>query len=174
MTWTFVPLPRGPMTRPRPDVLGRVLLLAPIIFIIHFLEEAPTFVPWFNAHASPGITQGTFWNVNLAALLLTVVLTLAVWTTRSRAWLLLTVAWLSFLMLTNAIFHITAALLDGSYAPGVVSAMLFYLPHCAWVLVRVVQTHTLQPGLVAAAVVVGGTPMAVHGYRILFLGTRLF
>jgi hypothetical protein len=162
------------VTRPSSDGLGRALLLAPFIFIIHFLEEAPTFVPWFNAHASPGITQGTFWNVNLTGLLITGILTPGFWTTRSTASILLIVAWLSFLMLMNAIFHITGALLDGSYVPGLVSASLLYLPYYVWVLARVVQSHALQPGMVAAAVVLGGTPMAVHGYRILFLGTRLF
>jgi hypothetical protein len=38
----------------------------------------------------------------------------------------------------------------------------------------VVQSRRVGPGLLAAAAVLGAIPMAVHGYRILFLGTRLF
>jgi Protein of unknown function with HXXEE motif len=156
------------------DRLGQALLFAPVIFIIHFLEESPTFVPWFNGHVTPDITQDTFWSVNVTGLLITGVLTLGFWTTRSTASILLMVAWLSFLMLTNAIFHLIGALVDRTYVPGLISAIVLYLPYCAWVLVRVVHSRPLRPGLVGLAVVLGGIPMAVHGYRILFLGTRLF
>jgi hypothetical protein len=38
----------------------------------------------------------------------------------------------------------------------------------------VVRRHAAAPGWFAAAAVAGGLPMAVHGYRILFLGSRLF
>jgi hypothetical protein len=154
--------------------LGRVLLLAPIVFIIHVLEESRTFVPWLNSHVTPGTTQNAFWNVNLIGLLITGILSLGFWATRSTASLFLIVAWLSFLMLTNAIFHITGTIVDRAYVPGVVSAIVLYLPYCAWVLVRVFRSRSLPFGVVSAAVVVGGLPMAVHGYQILFLGTRLF
>lgn len=162
------------MTRPRPDALSRAVLAAPIIFIVHFLEESPTFVPWFNAHVSRGITQEAFWSVNVTGLLITGILALIFQATRSAASVVLIVAWLSFLMLTNAIFHITGAVLDGTYVPGLVSAIALYLPYCAWVLVRIVRSGALRPGIVGVSVAVGGLPMAVHGYRILFLGTRLF
>ena len=36
------------------------------------------------------------------------------------------------------------------------------------------RSRPVAPGLLAAAAVLGAIPMAVHGYRILFLGTRLF
>lgn len=94
------------------DRLSRSLLFAPAVFVAHFLEESPGSVPWFNGHVTRAITQDLFWTVNAMALLITVLLTLGYWATRSDSALLLMVAWLSFLMLTNAIFHITAALLD--------------------------------------------------------------
>jgi Protein of unknown function with HXXEE motif len=84
------------------------------------------------------------------------------------------VAWLSFLMLANAIVHITGAIVDRVYVPGVVSAIVLYLPYCAWVLVQVFRSRSLPFGVVSAAVVLGGIPMAVHGSQILFLETRLF
>lgn len=157
-----------------PDRVSRALLLAPFIFVAHFLEESPTFVPWFNAHVSRGITPDLFWTVNATGLVITVVVAMASWVTRSEAALLLAVAWLSFLMLTNAIFHITGAVVDGRYVPGLVTAIVLYLPYCAWVARQVVRDRRLPPGLLVAAAVLGGAPMAVHGYRILFLGTRLF
>ena len=88
--------------------------------------------------------------------------------------MVLVVAWLSFLMLTNAIFHITGAIVDRGYAPGLATAILLYLPYSVWVARQVVHSRRVATGLLAAAAVLGSIPMAVHGYRILFLGTRLF
>lgn len=45
------------------DRLRRGVLLAPIVFAAHFLEESPGFVAWFNAHVTRGITQDLFWTV---------------------------------------------------------------------------------------------------------------
>lgn len=162
------------MVQQSPDRLSRGLLIAPLVFIAHFLEESPGFVPWFNAHVTQGITTDLFWTVNATALLITVLVTLVFWATKSAAAVVLIVAWLSFLMLTNAILHITGAIVDRGYVPGLATAILLYLPYCGWVAAQVVRTRRVAPGLLAAAAVVGAVPMAVHGYRILFLGTRLF
>ncbi len=156
------------------DRLGRGLLLAPLVLVAHFLEESPGFVPWFNAHVARGITADLFWTVNATALLITVIVVLVYRAGESPGAVVLLVAWLSSLMLTNAIFHITGAIVDQGYVPGLVTAILLYLPYCGWVAAEVVRTRRVAPGLLAAAAVAGGIPMAVHGYRILFLGTRLF
>jgi len=116
-----------------PDRLGRV-------------EESPGFVPWFNAHVSPGITQNSFTAVNATGLLITI--TLAFWTVQSSASVLLVVAWLSFLMLTNAIFHITGAVIDQAYVPGLVTAIVLYLPYCTWVAAQVVRGRRAATSLV--------------------------
>ncbi len=156
-----------------PPGFARGLLLAPVVFVIHFLEEGPRFVPWFNAHAAPAISQDMFWSVNLTALTITTLLTLSFWITRTQPVVLTVIAWLSFLMLANAVFHLTGAVVDRGYVPGLASAVLLYLPFCAWVAVQVLRAGVSRP-LLVAAVLLGAIPMAVHGYRILFLGTRLF
>ena len=162
------------MVQQTPDRLGRGLLLAPLVFVAHFLEESPGFVPWFNAHVARGITTELFWTVNATALLITVFVVLVFRASESAVATVILVAWLSFLMLTNAIFHITGAIVDQGYVPGLATAILLYLPYCGWVAAQVVRNRRAAPGLLAAAAVVGGLPMVVHGYRILFLGTRLF
>ena len=164
----------GQIVQQSADRLRRGLLLAPLIFVAHFLEEGPRFVPWFNTHVARGITADLFWTVNATALLITALVVLAFRAGESAVASVILVAWLSFLMLTNAIFHITGAIVDQGYVPGLATAMLLYLPYCGWVAVQVVRTRRVAPELLAAAAVVGGIPMAVHGYRILFLGTRLF
>lgn len=157
-----------------PERLRRGLLLAPLVFVAHWLEESPGFVFWFNTHVSPGITQSTFTAVNSTALLITIFVTLGFWATQTTASVLLVVAWLSFLMLANAIFHITGAVVDGAYVPGLLTAILLYLPYFAWVAAQIVRSRRLPPGILVAAGFLGAIPMAVHGYRILFLGSRLF
>lgn len=156
------------------DRLARGLLFAPLIFGAHFLEESPGFVPWFNAHVTRGITPDLFLTVNATGLLITVAVTVGFWTTRSTAAEVLVVAWLSFLMLTNAVFHITGAIVDRGYVPGLATAIFLYLPYSGWVARQVVRNRRVGPSLLAAAAAAGAIPMAVHGYRILFLGTRLF
>jgi hypothetical protein len=144
------------------------------VFVAHFLEESPGFVPWFNAHVTQGITADLFWTVNAVGLLITVLVTAAFWGTETTASVVLVVAWLSFLMLTNAVFHVTAAIVDRGYVPGLVTAVILYLPYCGWVAWQLVRQRRVAPAPLVAAAALGAIPMAVHGYRILFLGTRLF
>lgn len=162
------------MVRQPPDRLSRGLLAAPVVFVAHVLEESPGFVLWFNAHVTEDITADLFWTVNVTGLLVTTVVCLAFWTTGSAAALVVIVAWLSFLMLTNAVFHVAGAIVDRGYVPGLATAILLYLPYCGWVAGQAGHNRRVAPGLLAAAAVLGAIPMAVHGYRILFLGTRLF
>jgi hypothetical protein len=157
-----------------PDRFRRIVLLAPIVFIAHVLEEGTSFVAWFNDHVARGITPGLFWTVNLTALVITLLLAVSVRAARSAGVSLLLVGWLSFLMLTNAVFHVTAAVVDSGYVPGLVTAVVLYLPYCVWLGMQLVRTRVLPAGALAAAAVIGGLPMAIHGYRILFRGDRLF
>jgi hypothetical protein len=42
------------MAQQAADRLSRGLLFAPLVFVAHFLEESPGFVPWFNTHVTRG------------------------------------------------------------------------------------------------------------------------
>lgn len=154
--------------------VSRALLLAPFIFIVHFLEESPRFVEWFNGHVARGITSTLFWRVNISALVITLIVVGIEWFSRSAFSLTLALAWLSFLMLANAIFHIVGGVVDKQYVPGLATAILLYIPYYFWLFIKAVKSKRVKAmGLVAAAVV-GSLPMLVHGYLILFRGSRLF
>ena len=160
---------------PRPaHRLGRGLWLAPPIFVAHFLEESRGFVPWFNAHVTPGITDGLFWTVNLTGLAILLLVVAAHWTAGSPATVVVVVAWISFLMLANGAFHVIAAVVDRRYVPGLVTAALLYLPFCGWIAREVLRLRDVSRGLAGLAAVLGALPMAIHGYLILFRGSRLF
>lgn len=150
------------------------LLLAVPIFVAHFLEEAPTFVAWFNAHVSRGIDSTAFWTVNLTGLAITVAVVAFEWLSETPVSTAIAVAWLGLLMFTNAVFHVVAAVADRGYVPGVITAVVLYLPFFFWFVVSVVRSKRLTPGVVVAATILGGIPMAVHGYLIIFRGSRLF
>ena len=153
---------------------SRALLLAPVIFVCHFVEESPGFVEWFNAHVSRGITSGLFWRVNISALVITVIVVGIEWSSHSAFSLILAVVWLSFLMLANAVLHIGGGVVDGRYVPGLATAILLYIPYYSWLFIRAVRTNRVKEvGLVIAAVL-GSLPMLIHGYLIVFRGSRLF
>jgi hypothetical protein len=159
---------------PTKNGISRALLWAPVIFICHFLEEAPTFVEWFNAHVTRGITSETFWSVNLSGLVITLIVVGMEWLARSPFSLNLAMAWLSFLMLANAIFHILGSFVDGSYVPGLITAALFYLPYYFWLVTKIVKSRRVKVSVLIGAAMLGAMPMVIHGYRRLFLGDRLF
>ena len=152
----------------------RILLLAPIIFLAHFLEESNGFVPWFNAHVARGITEPLFWSVNFTALAITIAVVAIEWLSKSAQSALVVVTWLSFLMLANALFHIAGALHDGSYMPGLITAVSLYLPFCAVVARQLRAERRVSSGALATAAALGALPMLVHGYLIVFRHSRLF
>ena len=153
---------------------SRLLLVAPVIFVCHFLEESPGFVQWFNGHVARGITSGLFWRVNFSALTITLMVLGIQWFSRSAYSLLLALVWLSFLMLANAFLHIAGALIDQQYVPGLVTAILLYLPYYSWLFIKAVKSRQTKPVVLVAAAVLGSLPMLIHGYLIIFRGSRLF
>src|SRR5215210_6839119 len=152
------------------NYVSRALLLAPFIFIGHFLEESPGFVEWFNAHVTRGITSTLFWKVNISALVITVIVVGIEWFSRSAFSLSLAIAWLSFLMLANALFHVVGGVVDKQYVPGLATAILLYIPYYSWLFIRAVKSKRVKVLRLVAAAVLGSLPMLAHGYLILFRG----
>ncbi|HKP72342.1 MAG TPA: HXXEE domain-containing protein [Pyrinomonadaceae bacterium] len=156
------------------NYVSRALLFAPFIFVVHFLEESPGFVEWFNGHVGRGITSGLFWTVNISALVITLVLVGIEWSSRSAFSLVLAAAWLGFLMLANAAFHIAGGVLDRQYVPGLVTAIVLYVPYYCWFFMRAAKSRRVAVVWLIAAAIFGSLPMLAHGYLILFRGSRLF
>ena len=154
--------------------VSRALLLAPLIFIVHFLEESPGFVDWFNSHVARGITPALFWNVNLTALFITLMVVGFEWFSRTPLSLGVALAWLGFLMFANALVHVAGSLVDGRYVPGLVTAVLLYLPFYVWLFVRSLKSRRVTAAALLTAAVPCSLPMLIHGYLILFRGDRLF
>ena len=161
------------LTVARQPSLRVLLLMAPPIFIAHFLEEGPGFVTWFNAHVARGITEPLFWSVNYAALAITVGVAVLEWLSGTAFSATVAVTWVSFLMFANALLHLTGASVDGAYVPGLVTALALYVPYSVWIMSRTMQLRRLPRSVVVVAAAIGALPMLTHGYLIIFRGSRL-
>jgi hypothetical protein len=150
-------------------------LVAPVIFVLHVVEEAPAFVDWFNRLVEPDITPASFMTVNGFTFAITVVVALVLALNRgSAAAGALALAWFGLLFFANGIFHLTATAVHRLYSPGAVTSAVLYLPYFAVLFSVVVKRLRLPWGAAVLATVVGAVPMAVHGYLIVFRGSRLF
>ena len=154
--------------------IGYIVLFAPGIFIFHFLEEAPGFVSWFNSHVNADITTELFWNVNISALVITLLVVLIEFFAPSFISVSLVVLWFSFLIFANVLLHITGSLVDQTYTPGLITAIFLYLPYYLLIIARIIKTKRMNAGFLAGFAFFGSLPMLIHGYMILFLGDRLF
>ena len=147
--------------------------LAPPIFLLHVLEEAPGFVAWFNRHVDVDLTFEGFVALNATGFLVTAALAALAATSPGRGPALGLLAWLGFLMLANGLLHIGATLYFGEYAPGAVTAALLYLPYFAWLFHALGTRLRIGPGTRAAAALAGAVPMLAQGYAVLVEGRRL-
>jgi Protein of unknown function with HXXEE motif len=154
--------------------IGYIILLAPLIFICHFSEEAPGFVSWFNQHVSRGINFRLFRDVNISALIITLFVSLMELIAPSPGSASLVILWLSFLMFANAIFHISGSIVDKAYMPGLITAVILYIPFYFFIAIKIVKGKRMKIPLIAGIALLGALPMLIHGYMILFLGDRLF
>jgi len=82
--------------------------------------------------------------------------------------------WLSFLFGANAVLHIMGALADRSYVPGLVTAVVLYVPFYLLLMGQVRRAGRVGPAAMAAVGILFAAPMLAHGYLIVFRGSRLF
>jgi hypothetical protein len=153
---------------------SRALLLAPVIFVCHFLEESPTFVEWFNSRVARDITSALFWQVNISGLVITVTVVAIERFLRCAASMTLAIGWFALLMFANAVFHIAGGIVEGRYVPGLATAAVLYVPFYLWLFVKAVKSERVSAWILFGSALLGSIPMLVHGYLILFRGDRLF
>jgi hypothetical protein len=156
-----------------PAGLRQLAIALPIVFVCHVLEEAPHFVEWFNNLVTPGISQRLFLTVNLTAFVITILLGGLVATTREAVLSIITVAWVGFLMLANGIFHLVATLVHWRYSPGVITGTLLYIPVSFLFMRAAVRQCAYTWPTVMSVALFDGIPMYLHGFMIVFRGSRL-
>jgi hypothetical protein len=151
---------------------GKIILLAPVLFAAHILEEAPGYVRWFNSVVAQGISEADFLPSNVVPFAITAVLAAVAAYSRRRVPMLVMLLWIANFMFANAVYHIAATLVLRRYSPGVVTATFLYLPYFVWVLWYLKTRLNVWPVVLAAIVLVGGIPWFRLGYFVVFKGTR--
>ena len=110
-------------------VVGRYWpLLLPGAYALHLAEEAwggPGFVRWAVEHLSPDFTTTRFLLVNVVAWPAMLVASLVASLVPAVRWL---VAALAAILLVNAALHLGATIVTRAYVPGLISAVLVYVP----------------------------------------------
>jgi Protein of unknown function with HXXEE motif len=150
-----------------------LILLAPLIYMAHILEEAPGYMRWVNRIVDhPFPDQGHFFAGNLPSIAITAAIAILAAATLNRAALMVMLAWLSYFMFANAIFHIVATVALRGYSPGTVTAAALYLPYFGW-FASYLRTR-VPAWAIASVALLFGMPMFIQAYMIIFRGTRFY
>ncbi len=157
-----------------------VLLLAPLIFAAHVLEEAPGvfssgYVSWFNSIVTTRPLPGThFLRDNVTPLIVICALT-ALAAIVKRLWAMyLMLAGLAFYFFANAIFHVVATVVLWRYSPGTVTAVALYLPFFWWFVRDLRARFRAGTDMIVLITVLAGLPMFLQGYMVVFKHSRFY
>ncbi|SDO13034.1 HXXEE domain-containing protein [Geodermatophilus sp. DSM 45219] len=140
-------------------------------FLLHTLEELPTFAAWVTDHFGP-MTTLAFATSHVPLLLLVSTASYRAAQasrnhTRRRGWTVLAVA-AQIQFGLNALFHLGTAVAFSEYSPGMLTAACLGLPATALVLQRSRREHLLTARQTAAAAGWGAL-MAAAAIGVLFL-----
>ncbi|MEW6266226.1 MAG: HXXEE domain-containing protein [Thermodesulfobacteriota bacterium] len=146
----------------------QVIWLAPLAYAVHILEEAPNFPAWTSRHFTGGFTTAQFVKNNLIVMAILIALTILA-SAHSRRWTIL----LHFFQLYggifhNALFHIAAAAWLGVLSPGLISAILLYVPLTYRVTILGWREGRLPQGPAMAVFVLAGLAQSLFVYSQLF------
>lgn len=138
----------------------RLIWLMPAAFAPHIAEEYGTGFPdWVTQTLGGAMTAGAFLTNNALFMVILLSLTaLATWRpSRVTAFVLL--SWASGNLFWNAVFHLVTTALYGRYSPGLMTAVLLYLPVSLLVARAALRERVLPLGAFAGATCIGGVLM---------------
>ena len=146
----------------------QAIWLAPVAYAVHILEESQQFAVWVNTNFAQGFTTAQFVKNNLIMMSALIALSLLV-TLHPRRWTaLLHFLQISAVMFHNALFHMATTAYLGIYSPGLLSAMLLYLPVFYYITKRGYREGFLPNGLAIVVFVLAGIAHAGFVYTQIF------
>jgi hypothetical protein len=132
--------------------------LFPAAFVLHVLEEWPRFTHWAKRYASDLFTQRDYDVIHLAGIVIAIAFTSIVWRFPNR--------WVAFVFFAfvfapsvffNTLFHAGATIFTREYCPGVITALILYLPVFFFVSRLAWRENLLDLRTLTAGVVIAGT-----------------
>lgn len=124
-------------------------MITPLIFVMHIAEEWRGFPRWATRHFG-ATSRAWFVYSHVVLVVATIGICWMATETSSRTWTIWAVAaqWGFF---TNAIFHVVTWRLFREYSPGVITALVLFVPATVWQLLTV----TLDSSGLAFALLLG-------------------
>jgi hypothetical protein len=138
----------------------RIVWVAPVTYGVHIAEEFWQFPVWASTYFAQGFTTQRFVVGNAIIMLLLVGLTALVSAVSARAVDFAYFCWLSGQLFHNALFHMGTTAYFGVYSPGVLSAILLYLPICYFIARAADREDRISNTAGVAALVVGAAGMS--------------
>lgn len=136
---------------------GQAVWLFCPAFALHVLEESPGFTGWAKRHASPRFTQRDYNVIHTAGVAASLLAALIVSHFPNRPVILV---FFTFVfepsVLFNAVFHVGASVLTRSYCPGMITAVVIYLPLFALITDLAYKEGLLGTGSLLATLVIAG------------------
>lgn len=142
----------------------RLVWLIPVAYALHIVEELVGNFPGWVTHSVGGSFSSLAFVLNNIAFMIIVLTLVTVYTRRPtarKAFVLL--VWTSANLFWDALFHLIMTPVLGVYSPGLVTAMLLYLPLCLLLAAVVVHQRILSVQRLAGAAVAG---LAVFGFVV--------
>ncbi len=153
----------------------KVILLAPLVFLLHVLEEYRSVVSWVNSVLKQGsMSQSLFIAATFLVLFCVILVTIILNKMDSTVPAFIALVLLSSVMLANGIFHIIASAMVDTNPPGVITSIFLLLPFFIWFTWVVMKRYKIRLLYLLLAVLWGSVPMVIHGYFLLFRGRHIF
>ncbi|MDJ1134180.1 HXXEE domain-containing protein [Streptomyces iconiensis] len=152
---------------PAPWLAAAPFLLPYLVYVLHTLEELQGFAAWASEHFGPE-TTGTFAAYHIPLMLLVLLTSWrAVLAGRHGGWVVMAAAF-QWQFAVNALFHLTAWIALGDYAPGAVTGAVVSIPATVFFFIWIRrQRRATVAELTLAAVI--GTLIAALAIGFLFL-----
>ena len=144
--------------------------LFPLATALHFLEEAPHFADWAGRYALTGYTHQRWRRIHGLGMVFAVAFCGLASMFPNRAVVFLFFALCFSEIVLNGLFHVGATALSGVYCPGLITALILYLP-LFWYLSQVAYregllTNTLGVVAFLIAVVIHTVDVATSVFGV--------
>jgi len=154
-------------TSPALLVSNNIFWLPSIVFIVHTLEELPSFATWASLHFGP-LTAEKFAVSHIPMILLVLFASYKASIVGNHGrWVVLATAF-QWQFGVNAIFHLGTFGFFRDYSPGMVTAACVLLPSTGYFMTRVWREKRLTGVELIVAIVVG-TVIGIAAVGVLFL-----
>jgi len=129
----------------------------PLAFALHVLEEWPKFTVWACRHASEHFKQRDYVVIHVARIILALLSAGALWLFPGKLAVFVFFAFVfAPAVLFNSIFHAGATAVSGVYCPGLLTAIVSYLPLFYFLSRLAFREGLLSAGTGILVLVIGG------------------